>query len=621
MKINLFIKKILESKYTPIIFFVVWFVLFVLLSLLRDSNLDENIYIGDSVEIANILQRGEWIGNYGIGLHGFLNKLVVGIVFIFTGPSVFIATLSNILFGIFSGVLFYRILLKHFKFTQIYSLLGVSLLFCSFQFLTYTPTFYRDIVALFFSLLVLNSILNKNSKWLTGLFLLLLLDSKEHVFYTVAIALVIWIGVESYIHNKGKFIQSLKGFILNGLKLFLPSLVFLILMFATSIIPLNIYNGNILGLIDGGIKPMASNFDLDMATHNRDIEINKESARIMPTIDIPEGSSSFTLFSLSLINIILSYIGKILYPRTFSFLSVPFIILIPSIWFAYKYFEKCIRKEYTTKLVLPILLFVYLSIYILHASISRYIVPISPIIFLFFLMFLRKLSPEYIYTRKIFLLTFMFVVAGLYFEYSYVLIKIIINTILFSIFLLICFGKGFKKENLKYLFIILVSTFFIGTSLLSSYSYGQIKGYRLYGYDRECEKIVSLVKDSESIWINDINWDRLPFVLREENLGDPEWRWNLQEWIPKKDMLKSGKESRTYNFYWSNTDNFKENLLNNNVSKVVYIKLKIQNEKESLLLQDRLEILQNTKWLDLEQKVEMKNKDVYIFKVNLNVND
>jgi len=155
------LKKVLNKKNTTYIFFIIWFLLFISLSLFRDSRLDENIYIGDSVEIANILQRGEWIGNYGIGLHGFLNKLFIGAIFIFTGPSVFIATLTNIVFAISSGIVFYKILSKHLNFSKIYSLLGVTLLFSSYQFLTYTPTFYRDIPALFFVLLTIYSILDQ----------------------------------------------------------------------------------------------------------------------------------------------------------------------------------------------------------------------------------------------------------------------------------------------------------------------------------------------------------------------------------------------------------------------------------------------------------------------------
>lgn len=615
LKINLYLKKISDYKYTPVIFFILWFLLFIAISFFRDSRLDENIYIGDSVEIANILQRGEWIGNYGVGMHGFLNKFIVGAIFVLTGPSVFIATLTNILFALGSGIVFFKILFKHLKFSKTFSLLGVTLLFSSYQFLTYTPTFYRDIPALFFVLLVIYSILEKKSKWLTGLFLLLLLDSKEHVFYTIGPAFVLWIAIESYLINKRDYLKGIKDFVLNGFKLFLPSLLFLILMFTTSIIPLNIYNANILGLIDGGLESMSSNFDLEAATYNRDAAVNVDIARVMPTFPIPIGASTFTTALLSFVNVILSYCGKILYPRTFSFLSIPFIVLIPSLWFAYRYFIENLRKRESTKLILPILLFVYLSVYILHASISRYILPISPVIFLFFLMFLRDLVPKHIYTKKVLILTFIFIVAGLYFEYSYVSIKIVINILLFSILVLISFGKKIKKENLKILLILIISSFSIGTALLASYSYGQIKGYRMYGYNRECEEIVSLVNKEERIWINDIYWDRLPFVLRRENLGQPEWRWSLKGGVPKKKLLLRNTDFNTYNFYWGEISEFKEEVYKNKIQKVVYVKLEEEFPKEELLLQNRLKILLEADWLILINTIMMENKQIYILDV------
>lgn len=609
------LRKVLNKKNIPYIFFFLWFLLFIFLSFFRDSISDENIYLGNSIEIANILKGGEWIGNYGIGLHGFLNKLVLGIVFIFTGPSVFIATLINIVFSILSGILFYKILLKHFKFSQIYSLLGVMLLFCSYQFLMYTPTFFRDIPALFFILLIVDSILDKKSKWTTGLFLLLLLDSKEHVFYTIAPAFVIWIGIESFIQNKRNLWFWIKDFVLNNIKIFLPSLIFLILMFTTSIIPLNMYNASILGLVKGGLESMASNFELEAATYNRDIAVNTDTARIMPTTTIHAQQSVFFTFIGSYLNIFLSYLGKILYPRTFSFLSVPFVILIPSLFVAFKMGIEWFRKKETSKLVLPLMLFVYLSIYILHASISRYILPISPVIFLFYLIFLKNISSKKIFTKKLLLITMLFIIGGLYFEYSYIFVKVFINLIVLGLYLFIYLDKSKNKSFLKLSGIVLLSFFYMGTSLLASYMFGQIKGYRLYGYNRECEKIVSLVSKHDVVWINDIYWNGLPFILREENLGKAEWTWSLKEWIPKKKLLKESKGSKTYSFYWPNEEFLKTNIKANEINKIVYIKLHKYSEKENLLLQDRLDILLNSNWLKLDKQLDMKNKTVYIFDI------
>lgn len=609
------LKKLLNNKNITIIFFLIWFLIFISLSLLRDSISDENIYLGNSVEIANIIQRGEWIGNYGIGLHGFLNKLVIGTIFIFTGPSVFIVTLFTIIFSLLSGILLYKILLKHFKFSQIYSLLGVMLLFCSYQFLMYTPTFFRDIPALFFVLLVVDSILDKKNKWITGLFLLLLLDSKEHVFYTIAPAFVIWIGMESYINSNQNLWYRFKDFALNNIKIFLPSFIFLILMFSTSIIPLNMYNASILGLVKGGLESMKSNFEIEAATYNRDIAVNTDIAKVLPTTIIPPEQSKILTFISSYINIFLSYLGKVLYPRTFSFLSVPFVILIPSIFVAFKMGIEWFRKKDTSKLILPLMLFVYLSIYILHASISRYIMPISPIIFLFYLLFLKNFSSKQIYTKKLLLITILFVIGGLYFEYSFIFVKVLINLIVLGLYLFIYLDKTKYNSLLKLSVIVLLSFFYMGTSLLASYMFGQIKGYRLYGYNRECEKIVSLVSKEDVVWISDIYWNGLPFILREENLGKAEWTWSLKEWIPKKKLLKEGKGYKTYSFYWPNEEFLRTNIKTNDINKIVYIKVHKFSEKENLLLQDRLDILLNSNWLKLDKQVEMKNKTVYIFNV------
>lgn len=614
LNISTFIKKISAYKYSSVIFFTLWFSFFLTISFFRDSSLDENIYLGDSVEIAEILKRGEWIGNYGIGLHGFLNKLVLGVIFIFTSPSVFIATLSNIIFAISGGVVFFYMLKKHLKLSQAFSFLGVTLLFCSFQFLTYTPTFYRDIPALFFSLLILNSILDNKSWWTTGIFLLLLLDSKEHVFYTIGAGILVWLIYESY--TKGKnIVNRFLILVSNGLKLFLPSLVFLILMFSTSLIPLNIYNGNILGLIEGGTSSVLSNFDIDMATFNNDTETNKDLARVMPLFEMPETLSSISFTALSIINILLSYLGKILYPRTFSFLSIPFIILIPSLFSAYKVLITGLKKKDSKRVLLPVILFVFLFIYIFHASTGRYLLPITPVIFMFFLLFLCSLSSGKVVPIKLFLVTALFIIGGLYFEYSFVLIKAAMNLILFLMLILIYRSKKLNKEHLLLIMVILISIFSLGTSMLVSYSHGQIKGYRMYGYNRECKEIVSLVDKEEKIWINDIHWDRLPFILRGEEIGDPQWRWRLREWVPKKNMLLRNSELYTYNFFWYEVEEFKTELIKNDIKKVLYIKLDVVDPSENLLLQDRLEVLSEADWLTLVDIVKMKNKQIYIWDV------
>jgi hypothetical protein len=602
------------KKYIPTIFFVLSFLFFLSLGFLRDSLVDENIYLGESALIAALLKSGQWIGDYGVGLHGFLSKFLVGIIYIFTGPSVFVPTLLNIVFGVLCGVVFYNILRKNFKFSMLRSLLGVIILFSNYQFITYVPTFYRDIGALLFVLLFLESILSKRSKWISGLYLLLVFDAKEHVFFSLAPAIVIWLIIEAYREYKGSFWKIIKGIFFSGVKMFLPSLVFFILMFTTSLIPLNAYNASILGLVEGGLKVASKGFNIDEATYNQDLQFNKEDAVSIPLIPIPEGEDSVVLISIiTSLNYIISYIGKVFYPRTFSFLSIPFIILIPALYLALKDILKYYKSKEYNFLLLPIILIVYLTVYILRASLGRYLLPIAPIIIVYFLYFLNDFAHIRDF-KKIITLICLFTVCGMFFEYSYILVKL-----LFSVFL-ICFlwfmykQKKYKIVILNSVFVVILGIFTVGTSLLASYRNGQIGAFLLYGYNRECEKIVEMLPENKKVWINDIGWDRLPSVLMSEDVQDPEWKWSLKEWIPKKKLLKRLNNQNIYNFSSRKINSFKENIILNGIEKVVYIDLKKTYARELLGSKNKEEVL-NLDILVLEEKIEMKNKDVYILNV------
>lgn len=598
-------------KYIPIIFFIFWFLLFLALSIFRDSRLDENIYLGETTVISDLLQDGTWIGNYGVGLHGFFTKLIVGVIFIFTNPSIFVATLFNILLGIGSGVIFYKILKINFKLSLIYSLLGVTLLFCNFQLFTYIPTYYRDIGALFFVLLIIESVLSNRNKWLVGVYLLLLLDAKEHVFFTLLPAILLWVVLKTYLSHKNQWKVILKEILFDCLKYLLPSILFLLLMFTTSVIPLNMYDAKILGLIRGGLGRMLSDFEMDAATYNRDILANPDTAKIAPAIELKGEFPGFIQTVITFANVILSYLGKIFYPRTFSFLSIPFIILIPSVSMMFKLLKEWIKGKEFNKLLLSISVIIYLMIYIFHASIGRYLIPILPIIIIFFIFFLRDSKKNRFYFKTL-LVTLIFAVIGLVFEYSYVWLKVCFVFLILLLFFLMFWKKSFNRLRFKIFLVCLLSIFTVGTSVLASYKNGQIGVYLKYGYSRECEEILSFVESDEKIWINDIGWDRLPFVLREDKVQNPEWRWKLKEWVPKKKLLKKETEFVTYNFYWKNVDEFRLRLVEEDVRKVVFIKLN-DNVNERFLLQDRLDILLNSKWLELEKSVTMKNKVVYYF--------
>ena len=60
--------------------------------------------------ISELLKNGIWIGDYGVGLHGFLFKFPVALIFIILGePSVFAATLFTIFISVSFVWIFYKI--------------------------------------------------------------------------------------------------------------------------------------------------------------------------------------------------------------------------------------------------------------------------------------------------------------------------------------------------------------------------------------------------------------------------------------------------------------------------------------------------------------------------------
>jgi hypothetical protein len=169
--------------------------------------------------------------------------------------------------------------------------------------------------------------------------------------------------------------------------------------------------------------------------------------------------------------------------------------------------------------------------------------------------------------------------------------------------------------------VLLISTFTFGTAILASYTLGQMRYSLLYGYNRESRKIIDLVEKDETVWVNDINWDILPYALRGENTLPSQWGWPLKEWVPKKDLLIDSYSNEMYSFYWSRLRILYDAIEEYNIEKLIYIKLHEIDEREQdiLLLQEdsRLEGLLTAGWLSLEKEVTLKNKSIYIFNVNL----
>jgi len=566
----------------------------------RNATLDDDLYLWETNIMSQALSKGEWIGDYGVGTHGFLFKLPVALIFLLTGPSLEIATVWNVLIACASLYIFYLILKQYFKKEEI-ALGGVFLLLTSFQFFLHVPTYMREIPVIFSVLLFLYLILNKKSYWLAGLSLLLIFDAKEYVL------LMLLPGIFFYILWKEKgatFWISVKRYITSFVKLFLPTFVFLLLMIFTRVVPVNIYALSLVpGVTEGGLQYQLKHFDSDVSTINR---IEEGAPSIQEDIDHEQS------LLLKGWGVFKSYFGKLLYPRTFSFISVPKVIVFPSIFASIFLLKKKVKKKDFFYVFLFCIFVSFLIVFFLRASFDRYILPILPVIFFFYIFFLKDLVKE----RKKYILVVcisaLMAGGGMFFEVDYVGIKIVLNIlIILSYIMYLLYYR--KIKNLIYYVIAFVGTITFGVAAFFFIANGQIHYYMLWGKDFEVKKVISYFDEDERILLNDTGWNMLPNVYRGDNQWSAEWKMELSQWVPRKKYLKNFNTMNTFGMFGKDISVIKDFVLSSDIQKVGLVVSELP--EYTFPYQDKLEEFKQAEWLELNNVVRLKNKSLYIFNV------
>lgn len=572
----------------------------------RVPTLDDDLYLYETALITETLVRGDWFGHYGVGIHGFLFKLPVAFVFLLTGPSLIIASIWNIFIASVSLALFYKILVKVLKNANL-ALLGTLFLFTNFQFLLNLPTYMREIPVLFSFLLFVFSVMNSGYGILAGLSLLLVLDAKESVFFMISSGLIIAILINSY---KGFNLRSLHKMFTRGVLVFLPSITYVLIMIFTSAIPLNTSIFTVVpGVTEGGVEYQLKHFRQLSATDSV-VRLKSPEAKTIENI-IPVDTQEPGRFQ-KLLSGSLSYIGKVLYPRTFSFLSIPLIILVPALFSAVYIFKDALLRRKRLLSLLPLLTGSFLAIYIFRLSFDRYLFPITPIIFIFFLFFVK----DFVHRRKIFflavlsagLLSFL----SLLFEADYIAIKFLLNLAVFSSLII----YGFMVHNREIGRILLLSFLSVLTfSVFAFYFYkeGQYSKSATWGREYEVHRVVSYFDKEEKIFINDIGWDMLLYTYRGDLYSPPEWKWPLKDWVPRKNSLRVYERFNTYLMDEYFVIQELEYLIDNDIDKIVLIVSLIPDKP--FPYQEKLPEYLEAEWLELEDRVQLKNKDMYIFSV------
>jgi hypothetical protein len=572
---------------------------------------DEALYFQETFLISEVFKSGNWIGAYGVGIHGFLFKIPPALVFLVTGPSVGVVTLYHIILTAIVAFLSYRFFSYVLK-DKTYGILATAILLGNFHFFSSTITYLREIPSILVILLLLNKMIKggKGKKIYIALLFLLLLDVKEYVFAIFAVFYVIWLFVDS---QERKLLRRVWDVTKQSFVVFLPSLIWIILMFTTNIIPVNMFLASLIGLKDNTFGYLLGHFDVETSTYNA-----LEGGRNMFFIIIQDSWSPLVISLCKIVNIILSYIGKISYPRVFSFLSIPKVLIFPVVASAILTIKGFIltkeRKEkerLRNYAMLSVLVLTWLVIYILRASHGRYLLPIVPAIAVIYVYFLFKQKLTLKQKKFIFIGTVIYVSFGIYFETTYLLPKILLEFGALTLFL-----TAFLHPTLRYVKYLLISLLAIGsvfTAMLFSYVQGQIYGSLNFGGNRNAKQIAELLEDGDKYWINNFKNNELISVFNGEKFLNPEWRWRLHEIVPIRDSLKSFGEQQSYTFVVKDMETFRGNLRAFGIKKIVLITT--EEDEESYPYQEFLDEFISETWLELKEKVKYQGMEVYIFKV------
>jgi hypothetical protein len=600
--------KEIKSNYLFFLFFFSYLLIIFFFSFFRDMISDETLYFKETYLISELIRNGQWLGNYGVGIHGFLFKLPPAIIFLFSGPLVEVVTIYHIILTGIVIFLAYRLFLSLFK-NKSCAVLGTMFLMTNFHLLLSSYTYLREIPALLLVLILLNYIIKRSSNNLIlGLLFLLLLDAKEYVFLIFALFYIAWLFLDS---EQGNIFRRALSVFKKSVIIFLPSVVWIMLMFLTPIIPVNMFLASSLGILDTGFSYLSSHFNTEVSTQNL-----LDGGRNIQLFIIKESWNEFLKFGVSVINILLSYIGKILYPRVFSFLSVPKVVMLPvifcSLWILREYFFQK-RKELRDFAILSLLVLIWILLFILRASHGRYLLPVVPVISVIYLYLLFKQEMTRKQKIAIAILTLFYFLAGSLFETTYTIHKLGLEMFVYLVFLIALFKP--KIKIVKYFLIITISVATFATALLFSFIQGQIYGYMEYGKNRNVSDFVDLLPKDEKYWTNNIVNQSLVEVLQGNTYLLPEWKWKLVDTIKKRESLKVLGERNSYNFPILDINNFREDLLYYNIREIVFFTT--EKDNNYYICQEYIDSFLESDWLELERKVDSKNMTIYIFTVNL----
>ncbi|MCP5048399.1 MAG: hypothetical protein GY940_14615, partial [bacterium] len=327
---------------------------------------------------------------------------------------------------------------------------------------------------------------------------------------------------------------------------------------------------------------------------------------------------------------ILSYAAKPFNSRTFSFTSMPRFIILPALLMSFLMFREWKRKEEFEKLILPFILWFYVIIYVFRSGFGRYILPMVPVIMLFFIFFLRDGLRKKKFARNTLAAVTVFTAVGVFFETNYPLVKVLLALFFLAGMWFIYYRQHRPDKSsthpsaypsttvLKEIYITLICVLSFFVFLGTSYSNArQLGRYIAWGHNSQMSEIARLFNPKEPVWIN---FDRgMIQFYRHDGRYTPFKEgvrsWELKPWVPKATLLKRVARYYTYGFEWEDPGEFREQLHEKSIRKVALLVSTHPGEKYRFPFQERLPQLLKMPFLKRENTITMKNKTLHLFTV------
>jgi hypothetical protein len=581
------------------------------LSIFRYPSADETSFLLEASVMADSFREGKWIGNEAVGHHGFLFKLPAALLVLVFGPSVFLATLTTVIMAGLCAWLCFK-LFRHFFESDAWAFASVLVLVANFNFVQVLPTFLTDISGVFASLLLFYVLYQQKNDWIVGLVMLLLLDARESSFFAFAPALVLWFLLQGRMEGNQGTILLLANVARRCLATFTPAFAYLVLMFSTGLIPVNMWAANILGLTETGMQYQLKHFTASL--HQSNVEKVGYDVLQIPLISgLPE-------WLVGYVNVFLAYISKLLYPRSFSFMATPKLVVIPAVVMSMIMFRKWLQEKRPELTVFCMIFWIYLALYLARVSHGRYFLPILPLAILFFTFFIRGESLPKKLAHQTLIWTGVVIVFGLFLVVNpmHLPAHITINAVVLLLMYVAIFtdwGQRWGKDLPRLLIFPAIAFFSLSTALAASYfTPGQLGQYAQYGYSGEAKRIVSEFEHEESVLINPFVNSSLIKFFRRDQIKTPEAKWQLRGWIPKKHLLHVRDDMRTHTF--SSCEDMRE--LQQSIQELGIKRVGLvvsELSKAPFPAQECLAVFMETEWMQLKGLVNAKNKSLFLFSI------